>query len=57
MTENAVRFSQKTDCIFMWFIDGDTIMNYNIRDVRNEYIRRERRKMQMKEMERNNRVA
>ena len=41
----------------MWFIDGDTIMNYNIRDVRNEYIRRERRRMQMKEMERNNRVA
>ena len=32
-------------------------MNYNIRDVRNEYIRRERRRMQMKEMERNNRVA
>ena len=41
----------------MWFIDGDTIMNYNIRDVWNEYIRRERRRMQMKELERSNRVA
>ena len=50
-------FHRKPDCIFVWFIDGDTIMNYNIRDVRNEYIRRERRRMQMKEMERNNRVA
>lgn len=35
MTENAVRFHRKTDCIFVCFIDGDTIMNYNIRDVRN----------------------
>ena len=50
-------FHRKSDCIFVWFIDGDTIMNYNIRDARNEYIRRERRRMQMKEMERNNRVA
>ena len=32
-------------------------MNYNIRDVRNEYIIRDRRRMQMKEMERSNRVA
>ena len=32
-------------------------MNYNIRDVRNEYIRWERRRMQMKELERSNRVA
>ena len=28
-------FLRKPDCIFVWFIDGDTIMNYNIRDVRN----------------------
>lgn len=50
-------FHRKPDCIFVWFIDGDTIMNYNIRDVRNEYIRWERRRMQMKELERSNRVA
>ena len=50
-------FHRKSDCIFVWFIDGDTIMNYNIRDVRNEYIIRDRRRMQMKEMERSNRVA
>lgn len=50
-------FHRKPDCIFAWFIDGDTIMNYNIRDVRNEYIRWERRRMQMKELERSNRVA
>ena len=29
-------FHRKPDCIFAWFIDGDTIMNYNIRDVRND---------------------
>lgn len=28
-------FHRKPDCIFAWFIDGDTIMNYNIMDVRN----------------------
>ena len=28
-------FHRKPDCIFVCFIDGDTIMNYNIRDVRN----------------------
>lgn len=28
-------FYRKPDCIFVWFIDGDTIMNYNIRSVRN----------------------
>ena len=50
-------FYRKPDCIFVWFIDGDTIMNYNIRDLRNEYIRRERRRIQMKELERSNRVA
>ena len=50
-------FHRKPDCIFVCFIDGDTIMNYNIRDVRNEYIRWERRRMQMKELERSNRVA
>ena len=50
-------FYRKPDCIFVWFIDGDTIMNYNIRDVWNEYSRRERRRIQMKELERSNRVA
>ena len=43
MTENAVRFHRKPDCIFVCFIDGDTIMNYNIRDIRNEYIIREKK--------------